>query len=260
MPETITIQIDAFTSFEMVKVEAGSFVMGATWEQYYPSNKLSDALKELASPAHKVIITKDYYIGKTEVTQGLWEKVMGTSFSQNREMRRNNMGGGGYPDKGTGTNYPMYYITWYDACEFCQRLSALTGKCFRLPTEAEWEYAARGGKKESPTSYSGNCILDKVGWNDGCPSKMHPVGMLEPNELGIYDMSSNAGEHCSDWFGNYENGIQYDPQGPLSGSTHVVRGGDCSGGTLMCGVSVRSQEFPRTAANGYNGLRVVMQP
>ena len=162
----ITINVGN-VSFEMIKVEAGSFIMGCTSEQggdCYDDEK----------PYHRVTISRDYYIGKYEVTQELWEAVMGTNPSNWKAFDR-----------------PVECVSWNDAQEFCAELSRMTGRRFRLPTEAEWEYAARGGKKSTNAKYSGSSSLANVAWYDGnSGSQTHPVGKLRPNELGVYDMRS----------------------------------------------------------------------
>ena len=144
--------------------------MGATSEQGEYAN-------DLEKPVHKVTLS-DYYIGKTEVTQALWEAVMGNN-----------------PSAFKGENLPVECISWNDCKEFISKLNALTGKTFRMPTEAEWEYAARGGSKSRGYKYSGSGNIDEVAWHkDNSEEKTHEVGTKRPNELGIYDMSGNVGE------------------------------------------------------------------
>ncbi len=189
-------------TFTMVAVEGGTFTMGATAEQ---GNDAGRAEK----PAHKVTLS-NYYIGQTEVTQALWQAVMGSN-----------------PSRITGNlQRPVELVSWDDCKEFITKLNRLTGANFRLPTEAEWEYAARGGNKSRGYKYSGSNSLDAVAWYDGNNGgTMHPVGTKSPNELGLYDMSGNVWEWCQDWYDNYSSGSQYNPTGPTSGSSRVFRGG-----------------------------------
>ena len=227
--------------FEMVYVEGGTFDMGATSEQG------SDAYDN-EYPVHSVTLD-GYYIGKFEVTQELWLAVMGSW-------------PGTAPSNvwGVGANYPAYNISWNDCQEFVSMLNSLTGRTFRLPTEAEWEYAARGGKKSSHYKYSGSGNIYDVAWNrDNSGGKTHAVGTKSPNELGIYDMSGNVWEWCSDWYGSYSAGAQTNPQGPSSGSGRVLRGGSWFDVARSCRVSHRGYYDPNTSFNCY-GLRLVLVP
>ena len=192
-------------TYEMVLVEAGTFMMGATPEMEDTHN-----LWDNAKPVHQVTLTKDYYIGKTEVTQALWQAVMGSN-----------------PSHFKGNNKPVESVDWNDCQKFIAKLNALTGKKFRLPTEAEWEFAARGGNKSKHYRYSGSNNLDEVAWYDEDWNKgtTHDVATKKPNELGIYDMSGNVDECCSDWYGDYSSSAQTDPIGPKDGSSRVLRGG-----------------------------------
>ena len=222
-------------SFEMVYVEGGSFDMGATYE------KGSDAY-DWEKPVHRVTLS-DYYIGKCEVTQELWKAVMG-----------------GNPSHFKGAQKPVESVSWNDCQEFVSRLSILTGRTFRLPTEAEWEYAARGGKKSRHYKYSGSDKIDDVAWHDGnSGGSTHAVGTKTANELGIYDMSGNVEEWCSDWYGDYSAGAQTNPQGPSSGSIRVLRGGSWGGLARFCRVSNRNRNGPRYSYN-FIGLRLVLVP
>ncbi len=201
-------------SFEMVRVEGGTFRMGATAEQEDEAN--SDEM-----PVHSVTLSS-YYIGKTEVTQALWQAVMGSNPSYNK-----------------GADLPVERVSWDDCQEFIQKLNTLTGRNFRLPTEAEWEFACRGGNNSRGYKYSGSNNLGSVAWYDGNSGlKTHPVAKKSPNELGIYDMSGNVDEWCSDWYGDYSSGAQANPAVPLSGSERVFRGGSwftsCSSSNRGC--------------------------
>ncbi len=221
-------------SFEMVKVESGSFVMGCTGEQ---GGDCDDDEK----PYHRVTISQDYYIGKFEVTQELYEAVMGVNPSNWKAFDR-----------------PVEIVSWNDAMEFCAELSRMTGRRFTLPTEAEWEYAARGGRKSTSAKYSGSSSVTNVAWYNGnSGSQTHPVGKLRPNELGIYDMSGNVWEWCLDWKGSYSSASQTDPMGPGSGSYRVLRGGSCYQSAGGCRVSLRS-DFPPGNALQNIGFRVVL--
>lgn len=192
-------------SFNMVKVKGGSFTMGATAEQ---GNEAS--LEE--KPTHHVSLN-DFMIGQTEVTQKLWVAVMGEN-----------------PSKIKNDSLPVASVTWVNCLAFLRKLNALTGKKFRLPTEAEWEFAARGGNLSKGYKYSGSDSLPEVAVCDQYASELyHKVAGLKPNELGIYDMSGNVSEWCSDWFGAYEPDSQTSPAGPKTGEVRVTRGG---GGTL----------------------------
>ncbi|MGM9868271.1 MAG: SUMF1/EgtB/PvdO family nonheme iron enzyme [Sodaliphilus sp.] len=230
-------------AFEMVNVEGGTFTMGATAEQG------SDA-EDDEKPAHQVTLSS-YMIGKTEVTQALWEAVMGKSVSQIASEN-------GWETYGVGSNYPMYDISWDDCQTFIRKLNALTGKNFRLPTEAEWEFAARGGNNSRGYKYSGSNTLSNVAWyDDTSDGTTHPVGSKSPNELGIYDMSGNVWEWCSDWFGDYSSSSQSNPTGPNGGSIRVDRGGGWNGNAGGCRVSFRYGSTP-SRRNYYHGLRLAL--
>ena len=231
---TLTIRVGN-VSFDMIKVEAGTFTMGCTSEQ---SECYSGE-----SPYHRVTISSDYYIGKYEVTQELWQAVMGNN-----------------PSSFKGFDKPVENVSWNDCVEFCEELSRMTGKRFRLPTEAEWEFAARGGKKSTGAKYSGSSSVANVAWYDGSSGgQTHPVGKLRPNELGIYDMSGNVWEWCSDWYGSYGSSSQTDPYGASSGQSRVLRGGSWFSGARYCRVSNRDGITP-SGRDDYYGFRVVLVP
>ena len=237
-PNTFTVN---GVSFEMVYVEGGSFDMGATTEQG------SDAY-DSEYPVHSVTLS-DYYIGRCEVTQELWLAVMGSW-----------PGTAPSNSYGVGANYPAYYISWNDCQEFVAELNRLTGRTFRLPTEAEWEYAARGGNKSRHYKYSGSNNIFDVAWHKGnSGDKTHAVGTKTANELGIYDMSGNVYEWCSDWYGSYSAGAQTNPQGPSSGTYRVLRGGSWNYNASYCRVSNRNYNDPDFSFNGL-GLRLVLVP
>lgn len=196
--------------FTMVKVEGGTFQMG---------NINGD---ENETPVHNVTLS-DFYIGETEVTQALWKAVMGNN-----------------PSYFIGDSLPVENVNWDDCQEFIGKLNVLTGKTFRLPTEAEWEYAARAGSKSRGYKYSGSDILQNVAWySDNSDSATHFVRMKSPNELGLYDMSGNVWEWCADWYGSYSSAPQINPSGPSSGDFRVLRGGSWTVFAKNCQLSHR---------------------
>ena len=225
-------------SFTMIAVEGGIFKMGAQSSSSSGDNYDSDASSR-ESPVHSVTLSS-YYIGETEVTQELWEAVMGSNPSYYS----------GYPQR------PVEYVSWDDCQEFITKLNNLTGKNFRLPTEAEWEYAARGGNKSKGYKYSGSNTIDDVAWyTSNSSSQTHDVKTKQANELGIYDMSGNVYEWCQDWYGSYSSGSQTNPTGPSSGSDRVFRGSSCSNFAKLCRVSYREYFNPDFSSSGL-GLRL----
>ena len=254
--------VDIFDSLsydEMVKVEGGTFTMGATAEQ--GSDYDSDEL-----PTHQVTLS-DYYIGKYEVTQQLWEYVMSYSGTcadgSSMSAYASDVWLGSDPSSsyGVGDYYPAYYVSYYDIVDiFLPRLNKITGRTYRLPTEAEWEFAARGGKQSKGYKYSGSDNIGVVAWYTGnSGGKTHQVGTKEPNELGIYDMSGNVWEWCGDWYGSYSSSAQTNPTGPSSGSYRVLRGGSWDNNAWYCRVSNRINRYP-SSRYGINGFRVVLVP
>ena len=234
-PGTVTFTVNGVT-FTMVTVEGGTFTMGATAEQG------SDAGSE-EYPTHQVTLSS-YSIGQTEVTQELWQAVMGSnpSYSQGN------------------LQHPVEQVSWEDCQTFVAELNELTGKTFRLPTEAEWEYAARGGNKSLGYKYAGSNDLNEVAWYwDGTSttSTIQPVATKAPNELGIYDMSGNVYEWCQDSWGSYTGGAQTNPTGPTSGSLRVDRGGSYGHDGVRCRVSHRNY-YHQTLKDGHLGLRLAL--
>lgn len=246
--------------FEMIYVKGGTFRMGAMVEQ-------GDDAIDREKPVHSVTLS-DYYIGKFEVTQGLWMVVMGSNPSNFKK----------------GDNYPVDRVSWNDVQTFLTKLNQLTGKKYALPTEAQWEYAARGGIGIGrsvyvwsdgfsvlhfefgssgggvATKYSGSDDIDEVAWyTNNSGGSTHPVGTKRPNALGIYDMSGNVEEWCSDWYGSYSNESQTNPTGPSSGSARVLRGGSRSEIARRCRVSFRNCYFPSRGGIDF-GFRVVLLP
>ena len=231
--DIISIPVKDGISIEMVRVEAGTFTMGATPEMENPLYE--------EKPAHQVTLTNDYYIGKYEVTQALWKAVMGNN-----------------PSNFKGDNLPVEQVSWDDCQEFLSKLNSITGKTFRLPTEAEWEYAARGGNKSRGYQYSGSNNLSDVAWNiNNSGSKTHAVGSKQANELGIYDMTGNVWEWCQDWYGKYSSSSKTNPTGANRGSKRVARGGSWIFNLLACRSSYRGYGSPDNRLN-YVGLRLVL--
>ena len=180
-------------------------------------------------------------MGKYEVTQALWEAVMGSN-----------------PSIFEGDNLPVETVSWNDCQEFISKLNSMTGRKFRLPTEAEWEYAARGGKKSRSYQYSGSSNISDVAWYDGnSGSKTHPVGTKQANELGIYDMSGNVYEWCLDWYGSYSSSSQTNPTGADSGSSRVCRCGGWGSYARGCRLSYR-YNFTPDDRRVYLGLRLAL--
>ena len=230
---TITIPVKDGISIDMVRVEAGTFTMGATPEMKKPYN--------YEKPTHSVTLTNDYYIGKYEVTQALWKAVMGNN-----------------PSYFKGDNLPVEKVSWDDCQEFISKLNRITGKTFRLPTETEWEYAARGGKKSRGYQYSGSNNLSEVAWyKENSGYKTHAVGTKQANELGIHDMSGNVLEWCQDWYGEYNSSSQLNPTGANSGSYRVRRGGCWFDLARYCRSSSRRSFTPGGRDNDL-GLRLVL--
>ena len=223
------------TCDEMVFVKGGTFTMGATEEQ------IPEAPKDDEFPAHEVTVG-DFYIGKYEVTQELWEYVMGYNPS--------------FPQL---AKYPVENISLMDCVDFVANLNSLTGKHFDIPTEAEWEYAARGGNKSKGYIYSGSNIIDDVAWyTDNSSQINHQCGTKAPNELGIYDMSGNVSEWCSDWYDEnyYASSPKVNPTGPKTGLGVVCRGGNHVNRKQSCRVS--SRYFVNANARyGNYGFRLV---
>ena len=231
--DNISIPVKDGISIDMVRVEAGTFTMGATPEMKEPDDD--------EKPTHQVTLTNDYYIGKYEVTQALWQAVMGNN-----------------PSYFKGENLPVDNVSWNDCQEFISKLNSIIGKNFRLPTEAEWEYAARGGNKSRSYQYSGSSNLSDVAWcRDNSGSKTHTVGSRQANELGIYDMSGNVWEWCQDCFGTYSNSSQVNPTGANSGSKRVIRGGCWYYSAGCCRSSYRDYNTPGSRFDNL-GFRLVL--
>ena len=232
--EELAIPVNGNVYVELVKVEAGSFNMGATLEMQEPYRN--------EKPVHRVTLTNNYYIGKYEVTQALWQAVMGSNPSQIK-----------------GDNLPVETVNWNDCQGFISKLNAMTGKRFRLPTEAEWEYAARGGKKSRGYQYSGSNTLGDVAWYDGNSGfKTHAVGTKQPNELGIYDMAGNVLEWCQDRYGSYSSSPQTNPTRAVGGAGRVNRGGSFFDPARDCRTSFRSTLVTSDIRSDDLGFRLVL--
>lgn len=240
-PEEEEITVNGVT-FVMVPVEGGTFMMGATAEQG------SDA-SDRARPVHQVTVSS-FSIGQTEVTQDLWQAVMGNN-----------------PSNFPGGQLPVESVSWQDCQEFIAALNTLTGLNFRLPTEAEWEFAARGGNKSEGYRYAGGDNLSTVGWyseNDSWEylrgsgvHGTHAVATRMANELMLYDMSGNVHEWCQDWYGGYETADQVDPTGPATGTARVYRGGSWYFDEWFSRISFRNSVSPGYRSYGI-GLRLVL--
>ena len=232
--ETFTVRGVTFT---MKLVEGGRFTMGATPEQ-------GESAEPEEKPAHDVTVSS-FYMGETEVTQALWQAVMGWEPIIND---------GWTEERGRGDDYPAYWVSRVDIAGFLGRLSRLTGKNFRLPTEAEWEYAARGGRKSRGYKFAG----DDPGWNNENSDYMaHPVKELTPNELGLYDMSGNLWEWVQDFFGEFSGEPQIDPHGPAFGLKYVIKGGSYTGDKVFCRVSRRGT-VDLDECSRYGGFRLCL--
>ena len=234
MSGEIELNYQADEEIEMVLVEGGIFLMGCTNEQE------SDCHND-ERPVHQVTVSS-FRIGKYEITQGQWKKVMGNNPA--------------YFSK--GDRYPVENVSWEDAQEFIRQLNIKTGRNYRLPTEAEWEYAARGGNESLGYKYSGSNNLNNVAWNvDNSGESTHPVGSKSPNELGICDMSGNVWEWCSDWSSAYSASAQTNPTGASFGFYRVLRGGCWRGVASDCRVAFRYDINPTDRYYSL-GLRVVL--
>ena len=221
--------------FDMQRVEGGVFVMGGTREQH--RERISTDL-----PTHTVALDA-YYIASTEVTQALWKAVMPEwEFFEELYL----------------PNFPISYISWNDCQEFVRRLDSITGMPFRLPTEAEWEYAARGGNRSKGFRFAGGNIVENVSWGlSNAGFRTHEVGKKQPNEVGLYDMTGNVSEWCSDWYAPYHFGTVPNPQGPTTGKEKIIRGSSYSNCQDNSYLSHRYMAVPTEATN-YCGMRLAL--
>jgi formylglycine-generating enzyme required for sulfatase activity len=218
----------------MVKLDGGTFTMGCV-------NLQDSECYNWEKPRHTVTINT-FYLGKFDVTEKEWAVIMGTN-----------------PSKKNCDECPVINITWFDATVFINKLNQLSGKNYRLPTEAEWEYAAKGGNKGHGYKYSGDDVASNVAWYDSTISKeTHPVGEKKPNELGLYDISGNVWQWCADWFDEkyYSKSPSNNPQGPTTSTTdRVVRGGSWWGPMRDCRVANRDK-FPPNSKDDDVGFRL----
>lgn len=227
--------------FKMIKVVGWSFIMGGAIAEQ------EDDAYDWEGPAHPVTLS-DYYIGQTQVTQALWKAVMGSN-----------------PSNFKGDNLPVEKVSWDDCQTFIEKLNSmlfneLGGKRFALPTEAQWEWAARGGNTGKGYKYAGTNYIEYMAWyKDNSGGKTHPVAQKQPNELGLFDMSGNVSEWCQDWYGRFSSDAQTNPQGPASGTYRVIRGGSWDDHAENCHVSYRNGLEP-DAANNDLGLRLCLIP
>lgn len=216
----------------MVYVEGGTFTLGAIVKNEFNTF--------FSSPEHQVSL-ESFRIGKYEVTQREWRAVMGSN-----------------PSKYKDDSQPVENVSWEDCQRFIAKLNNLVGQTFRLPTEAEWEYAARGGNKSQDYKYAGSNDLDLVAWHlENSNNRPHRVGTKRPNELGLYDMSGNVWEWCHDWYETYKPEAQHNPTGPSSGSVRVFRGGDRVSTPNCCRVVYRFSDSP-SRHDEYIGLRLAL--
>ncbi|MDO4569554.1 MAG: formylglycine-generating enzyme family protein [Planctomycetia bacterium] len=221
---------------------AGEFMMGSPSGEGYDDEK----------PQHRVTLTQGFWMLETEVTQEMWESVMGESIETKAKQ--------GTLDTslaGTGSNHPMYYVSWHDCVEFCEKLSKESGLKIQLPTEAQWEYACRAG---TTGAYAGK--LDSMGWyRDNSGRQTHEVKTKQPNAWGLYDMHGNVWEWCLDWYdlGYYDRSPTSDPKGPDDGSYRVGRGGSWFNDAEYCRSACRSDGGPARSYNGV-GFRLLFVP
>ena len=217
----------------MVYIEGGTFMMGATYRKDHDAQTIE-------KPTHHVTLSS-FSIGRYEVTQEEWIAVTGSN-----------------PSYFKGPKLPVERVSWEDCQTFISKLNAITGRQFRLPTEAEWEYAARGGNLSWGYKFSGSNKINQIAWyDDNGSKKTHEVGTKAPNELGLYDMSGNVWEWCNDYYGKYSSSAQTNPTGPSVGTRRVQRGGCFMEPAWCCRVSTRYFYFPSELSSSI-GLRLAL--
>ena len=221
---------------DMVYIDGGTFLMGNTEK----GNEYWVEADQYSSVCHNVKLN-GFYISKYELTQEQWLILTG-DYSVMRNLSPQN---------------PVDYMSWESAFQVADKLKRLTGLQFSLPTEAQWEYAAKGGSKTSGCIYSGSDNVDDVAWVASFDTLVHRVGLLKPNELGLYDMTGNVAEWCLDYFSEYEDKEQTNPSGPQSGKLRVIRGGSISSDIYNSKVTVREKAFPAYSRR-YSGVRLVI--
>jgi formylglycine-generating enzyme required for sulfatase activity len=227
---------------KLLLIPAGTFTMGSP---------AAEKGRDDDETQHQVTLSKPFYMGRTEVTQGQWKKVMGTEPWK----------GKGYVQE--GDDCPAVYISWDDAVAFCKKLSDMEGKTYRLPTEAEWEYACRGGTKTAFSFSDDEADLEKYAWFDGNALNIneqyaHRVAQKLPNAFGLHDMHGNVWECCSDWCGDYPSTPLTDTRGPDSGLVRVLRGGSCFSAPAGVRCALRSGYFPDDRSEDV-GFRLVLK-
>ena len=230
-PPPAAAQITNSLGMRLVSITPGQFVMG--------NGPGGTAIER----DHPVRLTRPYLIGVTEVTQAEWSAVMGSN-----------------PSSSKGANLPVTNVTWHEAVEFCRRLSEREGRVYRLPTEAEWEYACRAGTTTAFSFGDGTWTFDEYVWfNKNARGKVQPVGTKKPNPWGLYDMHGNVREWCADWFAwRYPTGLQIDPTGPATGTERVRRGGSAAYFATATASGARDCAPPEYAWDDL-GFRVVLE-
>ena len=242
-PKEITNSI----GMKLVLIPKGAFMMGSPESEV----RIADATQ------HEVTISKDYYLGLYEVTQAQYEKMMGKNPSR---FQGDNLRGDSL--RRDSTNHPVEQVSWGDAVDFCKKLSDLTeekkaGRVYRLPTEAEWEYACRAGSKSAYSFGESSKSLGDYAWFDQNSNRQtHPVGEKKANAWGLYDMHGNVWEWCSDWYGQYPKGAVSDPVGTRESSNRVFRGGSWYDHFEYCRSARRLGYFP--SGRDDFGLRVAL--
>ncbi|MFN5077369.1 MAG: formylglycine-generating enzyme family protein [Planctomyces sp.] len=226
---------------QLLLIPAGTFNSGSPASE---KDRMDDETQ------HQVTLTKPFYMGRTELTQGQWKKVMGTEPWKGKSFVKE------------GDDYPAVDVSWGDSVEFCKKLSAMEGKVYRLPTEAEWEYACRGGTKTSFSFGNDKAKLRRYAWYDGNlgwgKKYAQRVAQKLPNPFGLYDMHGNVWEWCSDWFGDYPSTPLTDPRGPDSGSFRVLRGGAFQHEPYTARCAVRNYDAPEGRSSD-GGFRLVLE-
>jgi formylglycine-generating enzyme required for sulfatase activity len=248
---------------KLVLIPKGTFTMGS------PENEqVGELSRELDEPQHEVTISQDYYLGVYEVTQAQYKKVMGENPSefQSNKVAMLHPQTGQLAKEIDSSNHPVEAVSWQDAVKFCQRLSELpeekkAGRVYRLPTEAEWEYACRAGSKKAFSFGVGAKSLGDHAWyRENSNKQTHPVGEKKPNAWGLYDMHGNVWEWCSDWYGEYPIGAVTDPVGPREGSYRVQRGGSWFFEPARCRSACRVGLIPPSNHTDDTGLRIALSP
>lgn len=254
--ETYTLDLGKGQKLTLTYIPAGKFSMGS------PRNEEGRMDNETQ---HEVELTRPYLMGITEVTQGQWAAVMGTTIRQQRDKANP-----GWTLHGEGADYPMYYVNWEEASEFCAKLTELAqkqddfpeGAELALPTEAQWEYACRAGTRTAYHTGDGLAALKRAGWASydgkwGSAGGTKPVKRFEKNKWGLYDMHGNVWEWCADWYGDYPHGQVKDPNGPRTGRFRVLRGGSWLNPPANCRAAYRRRIAPDYRRNNL-GFRVVL--